>query len=397
MKQSVAICLVSAFVGGLGAIILWENLHNPPIANATSYYTNGATDGRHLNQTLNPIQQGQNQDPAPNDARLSDEELVNISVYERTNRSVVNINTRGVRINRMFGTAQQSEGSGSGWVLDQDGHIVTNYHVVEDSRVIEVTMFDGERYPAVVVGTDPSNDVAVLQIEAPKASLFPVTFGESSALRVGQKVLAIGNPFGLERTLTVGIVSSLNRTLASQKTNRLMTNIIQLDAALNQGNSGGPLMNSSGELIGMNTAIASLTGENTGVGFAVPINTIRQVVPQLIQFGKVIRASLGIDLYFPTRQGLGVGVVNPDGAAAKAGLRDVQVREKTERYGNLIVRRQYEDYDNADIIVAIDGKKIESSQEIDTLVDSKQPGESVTISIIRDGKMVDVEVQLLAE
>jgi S1-C subfamily serine protease len=331
------------------------------------------------------------------DVKLSLEENINVNVYENCNRSVVNINTRGVRINRVFGIRQSSEGSGSGWVLDDLGHVVTNFHVIADSNTIDVTLFDGTTYPATLVGTDPSNDVAVIRIKADAEELIPVRFGDSSLLKVGQKVLAIGNPFGLERTLTVGIVSSLNRTLASQKTNRLMTNIIQVDAALNQGNSGGPLLNSRGELIGMNTAIASLTGENTGVGFAVPVNTIRAVVPQLLEFGKVIRPSLGIDLYFPTEAGLGIGVLSPRGAAEQAGLKAVEIREKTERLGNLVIRRQYEDYENADVILEIDGEQVKSSREIEAAIEQKRPGDTVMVTVLRGGNRVRVPVVLGTE
>ena len=193
--------------------------------------------------------------------KFTAEEQINISVYENVNRSVVNIDTKSRRAQLlMFGGSRESEGSGSGWVLDKEGHIVTNYHVIAGSDVVSVALSESEdSFPAQIVGSDPQNDIAVLKIDAPPELLFPVEIGESRTIRVGQKIYAIGNPFGLERTMTVGIISSLERTLRS-KNDRLMKNIIQIDAALNQGNSGGPLLDNEGKVIGMNTAIATLTG-----------------------------------------------------------------------------------------------------------------------------------------
>ncbi len=229
------------------------------------------------------------------------DERINIAVYENCNRSVVNIDTTVVQSRMIFET--QSEGSGSGSVLDKQGHILTNYHVIEGAREINVTLFDGKTYDAQLVGHDPPTDVAVIKINAPAEVLFPIRFGESNRLKVGQRVFAIGNPFGLERTLTTGIVSSLNRSLPA-RTKRAMKSIIQIDAAINPGNSGGPLLDSRGRLIGMNTAIASTTGQNTGVGFAIPSATITRVVPQLIERGHVIRPETGIAAVARTDRGL---------------------------------------------------------------------------------------------
>jgi S1-C subfamily serine protease len=211
---------------------------------------------------------------------------------------------------------------------------------------------------------------------------------------VGQKVLAIGNPFGLERTLTVGIVSSLNRSLNSKRRARVMTNIIQIDAALNQGNSGGPLMNSSGKLIGMNTAIASLTGENTGVGFAVPVNTIQRVVPELIRFGKVIRATIGIEQYLPTRSGLAIGIVLPNGPAARAGLQGVIRREVRVQGGFEITRTIRQ---SPDVIQAIDGEKIATIEDLNRILDRKKPQDQILLTVVRDGRAFDVNLTLAAE
>jgi S1-C subfamily serine protease len=205
---------------------------------------------------------------------LTAEERVNIAVYEKVNRSVVNITTRLTRPEMLFLLEPPSEGAGSGSILDYEGHILTNYHVIEGAQEIRVTLFNGQTFEAGLIGADPVYDTAVLRIEAPRELLFPLELGDSSALLVGQKVYAIGNPFGLERTMTVGIISSLNRTLPS-RTGRTMKSIIQIDAALNRGNSGGPLLDSRGQLIGMNTAIASSTGENTGVASPSPSTTSR--------------------------------------------------------------------------------------------------------------------------
>ena len=237
------------------------------------------------------------------------EERRAIQVYEQTNRSVVNISTRSVPrdITALFD--QVVEGAGSGAILDQRGHILTNHHVIAEFEEIRVTLFNGQSFEAKVVGSDPPNDIAILKIEAPAEQLLPITVGESSRLRVGQKVYAIGNPFGLERTMTEGIISSLNRTLPVRGTERTMKSIIQVDAALNRGNSGGPLLNSRGEVIGMNTAIASSVGESSGVGFAIPANTIRRVVPQLIEQGRVVRATLGIERTWTAPEGLAIAVL----------------------------------------------------------------------------------------
>ena len=206
-----------------------------------------------------------------NSEGLTPDEAVGVAVYERNNKSVVNITTKSV--NTILLLDVSSEGSGSGSILDREGHILTNFHVVEDAQEIGVTLFDGKTYDAKPVGADPNNDIAVIKIEAPRDSLFPIDVGDSSELRVGMRVFAIGNPFGLERTMTTGIISSLNRSL-QVRTTRSIKSIIQIDAAVNPGNSGGPLLNSHGRLIGMNTAIASRNGQSAGVGFAIPSNLI---------------------------------------------------------------------------------------------------------------------------
>jgi len=270
------------------------------------------------------------------DNELTPEELVNVSVYENVNRSVVNITTKVGRPDTFFFSLEPAaEGSGSGSVLDLEGHILTNYHVIEGAQEIRVTLFDGETYEAGLIGFDPVYDIAVLRINAPREVLYPVKLGNSNTLQVGQKVYAIGNPFGLERTMTVGIISSLNRSLPSRNS-RIMKSIIQIDAALNQGNSGGPLLDSRGRLIGMNTAIASRTGENTGVGFAIPVNNIQRVVPQLIDNGRVIRPDIGITRVYQIEEGLVIATLAAGGPAEQAGLRGLRLIRQPRRRGPFV-------------------------------------------------------------
>ncbi len=401
IKNSFLWCVVSAILGSIFTIFAIGNF--PP----QSAFATGESSGWAANQPVGVNAAGSRteasspnhlalQVPAGNldERAFSSEEQINISVYDKVNRSVVNIDTVANRQNFWFtGGAQTEEGSGSGWVFDRNGHIVTNYHVIAGSDIIKVTLFEGDPFPARLVGTDPQNDIAILKIEAPAELLFPVALGKSDNLKVGQKVFAIGNPFGLERTMTVGIVSSLERSLRS-KTGRLMKNIIQLDAALNQGNSGGPLLDNQGLLVGMNTAIATLTGENTGVGFAVPVNTIRRVIPPLLQFGEVRRASLGIELFWNADQGLGVAKTTENGPAFRAGIRGLKVERKLVRIDGRIFETLQPDKSSADRILAVDGTPISSTDDLQEALDRFKPGETVNLRILRDGRELIVPVQL---
>jgi S1-C subfamily serine protease len=319
---------------------------------------------------------------------VSDDEQVNIRVYAAVNKSVVNITTSAEGLG-LFGE-EVTSGSGSGFVVDRRGRIVTNFHVVEGAESVQVTLHDGSSHDADVAGVDPSNDVAVLQLrELPGAPLVPVAAGDSAALLVGQKVLAVGNPFGLERTLTTGIVSALDRTMKA-KNGRLIKGIIQTDAAINPGNSGGPLLNARGEVIGMTTAIISQVGQSAGIGFAVPMNAIARILPQLIEHGRVIRADLGIRRVLKTDAGLLVGEVVEGGPAERAGVRPIRLR--VERVGRFLVRRL--DPDSADIIVAIDGKRVRSFDELLTEVEAHPPGETITLTVVREGEVTKVSVVL---
>ncbi|HEY1598645.1 MAG TPA: trypsin-like peptidase domain-containing protein [Pirellulales bacterium] len=321
------------------------------------------------------------------------DERVNVAVYENVNHSVVNINTKA-RTEALFILEIPTEGMGSGSVLDKSGHILTNYHVVEGADAIEVSLFNGRSFPAKLVGADPSSDLCVLKIEATADMLFPVVIGDSTQLKVGQRVFAIGNPFGLERTLTTGIVSSLNRTLPIRNHLRLRS-IIQIDAAINPGNSGGPLLDSHGRLIGMNTAIASKTGQSTGVGFAIPASTISLFVPQLIEKRRVVRPEVGITRVYETEHGLLIAGLVPGGPAELAGLRGPQVRRERRRQGPFVYDSQQIDRAAADVVIAVDGVQISTADQFLTAVESKQPGDAVMITVLRQGHEVTARLQLL--
>jgi S1-C subfamily serine protease len=327
----------------------------------------------------------------PTDDQLTSEERVNVAVYEKCNRSVVNINTKIITERLLFEVP--SEGAGSGMVLDQAGHILTNQHVVEDAKEINVTLYDGKTYSAALVGRDPQNDIAVLRIDAPVETLFPVALADSNRLRVGQKVYAIGNPFGLERTLTLGIVSSLNRTLPS-KTGRTIKSIIQIDAAINPGNSGGPLLDSQGRVIGLNTAIASKTGQSAGVGFAIPSTTLARVVPQLIEKGQVIRPEVGIQRVYQTERGLLVAGLMEGGPAEIAGLRGPRLVRQQRRQGPFVLESQKLDLSTADLIVAVNGHPIKTADDFLTQIEIHPPGTEIILTVLREGQEASVRVRL---
>lgn len=398
MKSTVFLCLSSAFLAAGFTVCLVQNIPAAKSANAAG-------------GTL-PFQGSPNRQVGPANFRVSNmpgssqplqerkfspEERTNIAVYDNVNPSVVNIDTKAHQRDELWflgSSGRTREGSGSGWVLDQQGHIVTNYHVIEGSDLISVTLSDfDEPFPAEVIGTDPQNDIAVLQIKAPAALLKPVSLGESSSLKVGQKIFAIGNPFGLQSTMTVGIVSSLGRSLRSDN-GRLIKNVIQIDAALNQGNSGGPLLDSEGALVGMNTAIASLTGENTGVGFSIPVNTIKRVIPQLLEFGEVRRATLGIDLFWKSESGIGVARPERYGPAEAAGIRGLKVERKLVRVGNRVFEQVSYDKDAADRILAIENFPIESTDDLQDALDQFKPGQTVGVRILRNNKEITLPVTL---
>lgn len=328
--------------------------------------------------------------------RFTAEEQVNIAVYEAANRSVVNINTKATVTAGLFLIEVPSEGAGSGIVLDKQGHLLTNYHVVEGAKEIQVALFDGAAHQAKLVGFDPATDVAVIKIEATPESLVPVVFGQSNGLRVGQRVFAIGNPFGLERTLTTGIISSLNRSLPT-RSGRMIKSIIQTDAAINPGNSGGPLLDSGSMLIGMNTAIASRTGQSAGVGFAIPVNTLARIVPQLIQKGKVTRPEAGIARVYETDKGLLIATLAPEGPAERSGMRGFKIVREKRKQGPFSAEFQRVDRSGADVIVAVAGLPVKTADDFLAAMESKNPGDQVLITVQREGRRLDIPLVLDAE
>lgn len=395
MKKYLLLCIVSSCLGGFVATLVRDVI---PARTLAAQESQRAVEGE---LRFRAPARNNPEPPAPaeplrgrDNNLFTDEELVNIQVYEKANRGVVHITTRSAVPDRVFMIDLPAEGSGSGSVLDKQGHLLTNYHVIEGARMIRATLFNGEEFDAEPVGADPDNDVAVLKIDAPAELLHPVLFAdESLTLRVGQKVYAFGNPFGLERTMTVGIISSLNRQIPS-RTQRTMKSIIQIDAALNRGNSGGPLLNSRGELIGMNTAIASRTGENTGVGFAIPVSSVRRVVPQLVKHGRVIRPDLGITRVYQVDNGLVIATLAPGGPAEQAGLRGFQIIRKQTRRGPFIYEETQVDQSHADLIVAVDGQRVRSVDDLLTVVEAHKPGERVTVTVIRDNREQNISVRL---
>lgn len=320
---------------------------------------------------------------------LAEDEKSTIALFEQASRSVVYITSRAMRQERgfLFGIREiPEEGTGSGFIWDESGHIVTNFHVIRNAQQVFVRLADQSNWQAEFVGAEPDKDIAVLRIKAPADQLTPLPVGTSRDLQVGQKVFAIGNPFGLDQTLTTGVVSALGRTIKSI-TGRTIEGVIQTDAAINPGNSGGPLLDSAGRVIGMNTMIYSPSGVSAGIGFAVPVDTINEVVPQLISYGRVVRPMLGVSLIrddLVRRWGL-EGVVIADvqegTGAAEAGVRGTQVA----RDGRVIL---------GDIIVAIDDAKVRSYDDLRRILDSRKPGEQVELTLVREGEERKVSVRL---
>jgi S1-C subfamily serine protease len=319
---------------------------------------------------------------------LGADEQNTINVFKEASPSVVYITSIEVRRGLFsLNVDEIPQGTGSGFLWDRQGRIVTNYHVISDAGRIEVTLADQTSWKASLVGTAPDCDLAVLQIAAPAAKLRPIMVGESENLQVGQKVFAIGNPFGLDQTLTTGVVSALGREIPAE-TGRTIRNVIQTDAAINPGNSGGPLLDSAGRLIGVNTAIYSPSGASSGVGFAVPVHEVNRVVPQIIRHGKLFRPSLGISIANQrimrelNLEGLLVLSVEPGSAAAKAGLRGTQ-----QVRGGLIL---------GDIILAVNGVPVQDWNQLRDEVEKHAAGESVPLTLLRENEQVVVEVVLEA-
>jgi S1-C subfamily serine protease len=322
---------------------------------------------------------------------LDAEEQNNITVYRKNIGSVVNITSKAVTFDFFYGLVPE-EGQGSGFIIDKDGHVLTNYHVIADARQIEVTLHNRKKYRATIVGTDRSHDLAVVQIKAP--DLTPMSLGDSGNLQVGQKVYAIGNPFGLAGTLTRGIVSSIRSV--QEPDGMTIDEAIQTDASINPGNSGGPLLNMRGEVIGINTMIASSVGQSAGIGFAIPINTAKAVINDLLTLGRVRRPALGVrtipidpelaeQLGLAADYGLLIVQAVPGGAADSAGLRGGSERAFL---GNIPIMV------GGDLIVAIDGQKIEDQQQLAQIMNNHRAGDTVRITVFRGKKQMDVKVVL---
>ena len=325
--------------------------------------------------------------PAP--AELGPDERATMAVFERATKSVVFIaNTAIQRDLWSFDILEVPQGSGSGFVWNKQGHIVTNFHVIYGANAIKVTLADRSEYQAKLVGADPDHDLAVLQIQVPEAVLEPLAIGSSQDLRVGQKVLAIGNPFGLDHSLTTGVVSALGRTIKSMS-NRTIEGVVQTDAAINPGNSGGPLLDSAGRLIGVNTQIISPSGAYAGIGFAVPVDTVNRIVPELIKHGKLIRPGLGVSLVPDAMarrwgiKGLIIGKVSRGGAAERAGLKGA--RETATGRIEL-----------GDIVVAVAGKPVTTIDELMDVLENHKVGDQVAVEILRGNRREKIMLTLQA-
>src|SRR5919112_3736721 len=370
-RQILAIALLSAFIAAAGVACFdrWGGrLHQPTAAFNGDEATAGIAGVA--------------------DPSVATDEQNNIEVFRAISPGVVSISaTRQPR--SFFDSARRGGGTGS--VIDDQGHILTNYHVIEGADQVTVSLGGDKTYPARIVGRDPDTDLAVIQVTGVREPLKVVPMGDSDRLSVGQKVLAIGNPFGLDRTLTTGVISGLQRPIEA-RTGRLIEGAIQTDASINPGNSGGPLLDSQGRMIGINSQILSPSGSSAGVGFAVPVSIAKRVVPQLLQNGGVRRPKLGINtrnvesiknqVDLPTPDGVLIVQVARGSGAAQAGLRGMQQTEMG-------------DYELGDIIVGIDNDKVSNSDDLFRILDKHQIGETVQVNIYRDGRRMTVPVRLM--
>lgn len=315
-----------------------------------------------------------------------------IQIYRTAVPSTVNVSNIRLARNMFYGEVEIPQGQGSGFVYDTEGHIITNYHVVQGGSSFVVTFHnDPKQYKAKIVGVAPDKDIAVLKLEDKPSKLSPITFGSSKDLVVGQYSFAIGSPFGLDYTLTTGVISALGRKIDGIGGVKIH-DMIQTDAAINMGNSGGPLLDSNARLIGMNTVIFSTSGSSAGLGFAVPADTIKQIVPQLIQHGKVIRPGLGIGIVPDSMKkrilgaddkGIIVSYVDEKGSAAKAGIKGMT----QDKYGRTYL---------GDIILSVDGQEVNNLDDIYHVLEKHKIGDEVTVKFRRDGKVMTTKVRLQA-
>jgi S1-C subfamily serine protease len=333
-------------------------------------------------------------DVAARDAALTDDEAINVRVYRQASPAVANILTKATEYD-FFMDPVPVEGAGSGFVIDERGYILTNFHVVQEAQSIEVVLGDQSRYPGKFVGADERNDIALVKIDPKGKHLTALPLGDSASLQVGQKVLAIGNPFGFTSTLTTGVVSALGRTVQTSQTT-LIDEAIQTDAAINRGNSGGPLINSRGEVIGINSAIYTPSGTTAGIGFAIPINSAKRIAQDLITEGRVHLAYLGVQtlpvggylaeaLDLSVQEGLLVEVAAKGGPAAAAGVRG---GDRVAQAGMQRIAI------GGDVIVAIDDHKVASSMDLNVILNRKRPGDTIKLTVYRGGKKLEIPVKL---
>jgi S1-C subfamily serine protease len=370
-RQILAVALLSALFAA-GTIAVVDRLSNRLQPSSSAAFSESALKGL--------------TDPA-----TATDEQNNIEIYRALSPGVVNVHSTSYARD-FFGVAEEQEGSGSGSVIDQDGNILTNYHVIEGATKLAVSFGGQKNYPAQLVGGDPDTDLAVIKLlERPKDPLTIIALGDSDKLDVGQKVLAIGNPFGLDRTLTTGVISGLQRPIRARN-NRPIEGAIQTDASINPGNSGGPLLDSHGRMIGINSQILSPSGASAGVGFAVPVNIAKRIVPQLLRSGTVSRPKLGISsrdvevlkrqVELPVSEGVVIWQVAPGEAAANAGLRGLTQTENG-------------DVEIGDIIIGVDGDKVGNNDDLYRILDKHQVGDTVQVQIMRNGRRSSVPVRLM--
>jgi S1-C subfamily serine protease len=332
--------------------------------------------------------------PTPKPEELMGDEAINVRIYSQAAPAVANIVTRTLEYD-VFMEPVPVEGAGSGFVIDPRGYILTNFHVVQGAQTISVTLGDRSHYDAKFIGADERNDIALVKIEPKEKKLPALNMGDSESLQVGQRVLAIGNPFGFQSTLTTGVVSALGRTVQTGQTT-VIDGAIQTDAAINQGNSGGPLLNSHGEVIGINSAIYTPSGTTAGIGFAIPINTARQIAEDLIAEGRVRRASMGVSarvltpamaeaLRLPVNEGLLLERVNPGGPADHAGLKGGD-RQAILGMSRIVI--------GGDVVTSIDGRPISGQMDLNLALNRKRPGDTVNVEYYRGGKKMQAEVKL---
>ena len=335
--------------------------------------------------------------PSDFDENYTQDEIQNISVYEKCSDAVVNISTKVISYSWFYDPYPTDGGSGSGSIIDKRGYVVTNRHVIKDAYKIYISLSDGTQYEGTLVGEDSQTDLAVIKFTPPEnMELTTIGFSDSNKLRVGQKVIAIGNPFGFDRTMTTGIISSLGRPI--QSNNTIFRDMIQTDTAINPGNSGGPLFDTQGRMIGINTMIYSTSGSSAGVGFAIPVNTAKRIVSDLMKYGKVKRGSLNISavqisstlsryIDLPVKEGLLVSEVDEKSNAYKAGLKGGTEAVRFTRTSQIF-------YIGGDIITAINGTPVSSSADYNSVLENTKPGDTAIVSVIRGSERIDLKIVL---